>query len=502
MLVRRRGFVEDKEFNMSEIDIVDTTYRDANASQWGEKMNTAMMYKIAPMMNRAGFRALDATAISHFEYAVRYLRENPWERMRLLSKVITSAPLGLMMLGNSLSLFRYVGGPIIGTWLERLAANGLRRVQLMEASNIMEDMAETVQYAKNVGIESVVALVYSHSEVHTDEYYAQKTRDAVKINPDVIYFKDPGGLITPERTLTLIPTIQKNLNGLPLEFHSHCTTGLAPLCYLEAMKLGVKTFHTSISPLANGPSQPSTENFLRNAQYLDYSSKVDWEALDAIAAHFREIAKAEGLPVGSPVEYELYQFEHQVPGGVISNLKRQLAQLGAEHRLDEVLEETLLVRKELGYPIMVTPFSQFVVTQASVNVMHGERYKMITDEVIKFALGQYGKQIKPVDENLMDRIQSLPGTKELINWERPQTSIEDIRREMGSHLSDDELLLLVLAPEDDFKAMQAAGPIKTEYSGASKPLAAFIKELTKHKKSTYISIQKDNFSLTLRKAAK
>jgi oxaloacetate decarboxylase alpha subunit len=487
---------------MSQINIVDTSYRDANASQWGEKMNTAMMYKIAPMMNRAGFKALDATAISHFEYAVRYLRENPWERMKLLSKVINSAPLGLMMLGNSLHLFRYTMGPIMGTWMERLAANGIRRVQVMEASNIMEDMAETVQFAKKVGIETVVALVYSHSEVHTDEYYAQKTREAVKINPDVIYFKDPGGLITPERTVTLIPAIQKNLNGLPLEYHSHCTTGLAPLCYLEAMKLGVETFHTSISPLATGPSQPSTENFLRNAQHLGYSSNVDWEALEAIAAHFKSIAEKEGLPIGAPLEYEVYQFEHQVPGGVISNLKRQLAQLGAEDRLGEVLEETILVRKELGYPIMVTPFSQFVVTQASLNVMQGERYKAITDEVIKFALGHYGKQVKPVDENLMDKIHSLSRTKEFINWERPRTSIEDIRSEMGSGLSDDELLLLVLAPEEDFKAMKAAGPIRTEYSSEAKPLAGFIKELMKRKKSTYISIQKENFSLTLRKTAK
>jgi len=484
---------------MSELNIVDTTYRDANASQWGEKMSTAMMYKIAPMMNHAGFKALDATAVSHFEYAVRYLKENPWERMRLLSKVITSAPLSMMMLGNSLSLFRYIGGPIIGTWLERMAANGIKRVQLMEASNIMEDLAETVRYARNVGIASVVALVYSHSEVHTDEYYAQKTRDAVKIKPDVIYFKDPGGLITPERTLTLIPEIQKNLNGIPLEFHSHCTTGLAPLCYLEALKLGVETFHTSISPLANGPSQPSTEGFLRNAHHLGYPSSMDWEALDAIEDHFTVIAKAEGLPVGRPVEYDLYQFEHQVPGGVISNLKRQLSQLGAEHRLDEILEETVQVRKDVGYPIMVTPFSQFVVTQASVNVIQGERYKTITDEIIKFALGQYGKQIKPVDGNLMDRIQGLPSTREFMNWERPRTSIEDIRREMGTGFTDEDLLLLVLVPEDDFKAMKAAGPINTVYSGAGKPLSAFIKELTRHKKAAFVRIQKEDFSLTLKK---
>jgi oxaloacetate decarboxylase alpha subunit len=485
---------------MSEIDIVDTSYRDANASQWGEKMNTAMMYHIAPMMNRAGFKALDATAISHFEYAVRYLHENPWERMRLLSKVITRVPLGMMMLGNSLSIFRYTMGPIMGTWMERLAANGIKRVKLMESSNNMGEMAETVQYGKNVGIEVAVALVYSHSEVHTDEYYAKRTRDAVKLNPDMIYLKDPGGLITPERIRTIVPAIQKNLNGLPLELHSHCTTGLAPLCYLEAMKLGVNTFHTSISPLANGPSQPSTENFLRNAHHLGYSSNVDWQALESIAAHFRGIAKAEGLPMGAPVEYDVFQFEHQVPGGVISNLKRQLGQLGAEHRIGEVLEETVLVRKELGYPIMVTPFSQFVVTQASINVMQGERYKTISDEIIKFALGHYGKQIKPVDENLMDKIHSLPRTKDFIEWEAPRTSIEDIAHQMGANLSEDELLLLVLVQEDDLNAMRAAGPIKTEYSGESKPLAAFIKELMKRKKSTYISIEKENFSLTLRKS--
>ncbi|MEE8394986.1 MAG: hypothetical protein V3S29_02955, partial [bacterium] len=248
---------------MSEINLVDTTYRDGNASLWGEKMTTAMMCQIAPAMNNAGFQALDATAISHFEYAVRYLRENPWERMRLLSGVITSAPLSMMMLGTSLNLFRYIMGPVMKTWMERLAANGIGRVQMMEPSNNMAPMAEAAGYAKDAGLQLVLALVFSHSEVHTDDHYAQRTRDAAKLKPDVIYLKDPGGLITPERTKTLIPAIQKNLGGAALEFHGHCTVGLAPLCYLEAAKLGVKTFHTAVSPLANGPSQPAAENFLR-----------------------------------------------------------------------------------------------------------------------------------------------------------------------------------------------------------------------------------------------
>jgi pyruvate/oxaloacetate carboxyltransferase len=268
------------------------------------------------------------------------------------------------------------------------------------------------------------------------------------------------------------------------------------------MKLGVETFHTAISPLANGPSQPSTENTLRNARHMGYSSHVDEKALEAIAAHFEGVAKREGLPTGVPLEYDLYQYEHQVPGGVISNMKRQLAQLSFENRLEEVLEETVLVRRELGYPIMVTPFSQFVVTQASLNVVQGERYKTITDEVVKFALGHYGEQASPVDQDLMDRISSLPRTKEFINWKPEQVSIEDLRREIGNDLSDDDLLLLVLCREEDFKAMRAAGPIETEYSGAGKPLVTFIKELMKRKNSTYIRIQKEDFSLTLRKSTR
>lgn len=484
---------------MSAIRIVDTTLRDGNASLWGEKMTTAMMLEAAPLMNRAGFSALDATAISHFEYAVRYLREDPWERMRLLSKIITAAPLGLMMLGTSLNLFRTIMGPIMGTWMQRMKANGIGRVQIMESSNNMADLAEAARYAKEAGLELGVALIYTHSEVHTDEHFAQRARDALRLAPDMVYLKDPGGLLTPERTKTIVPALLRELDGCAFEFHSHCTTGLAPLCYLEAAKLGVRTFHTAASPLANGPSQPATETFLANARHLGFPYEVDLPAIEAIAAHFRDVAKAEGLPHGAPVEYDAFQFEHQVPGGVISNLKRQLGQLGVAHRLDEILEETVRVRKELGYPIMVTPFSQFVVTQATVNVIQNERYRTISDEVIRFALGQYGKQVRPVDANLLDRIHSLPRTKDLVAGERPRTSIDDLRRQVGAAMSDDDLLLLALVSQEDFSAMRAAGPIKTQYSAAGKPLAAFIRELVKQKNASFISVQREDFSLVLRR---
>lgn len=484
---------------MNEIQIVDTSWRDANASQLGEKMDTAMMYKIAPVMNRARFDVMDATSVSHFEYAVRYLRENPWERMRILSKLLPDTPLSFMMLGSTLHLFKITPGPVMSLWFENLAACGLARVTLMEPANDMENMAPAVRYAQNAGLKVIAAVIYSHSPYHTDEYYAQKTRDAVRIKPDAVYLKDPGGLLTPDRVRTLVPTMQKNLDGYPLEIHSHCTTGLAPLCYVEALKLGVKTFHTAISPLANGPSQPSTEAFLKNARLLGYTSRVNEEVLPLIAAHYREVAKNENFPLGAPVEFDLFQYEHQVPGGVISNLKRQLADIKFDHRLQEVLEECVRVRKELGYPIMVTPFSQFVVTQASLNVIQGERYKTITDEVIQCALGHYGQPPAPVAAEVLDRIHNLPRTKDLLKWERPQITVEELRREIGPGYSDEELLLLILVSEKDLQTMRQAGPIKTEYSGAGKPLADFLKELSKRKNARYICIQKGDFSLTVKK---
>ena len=484
---------------MKDIYFVDVTLRDAHQSLWGDKMTIPMAYQIAPEMNRAGFKAMDITGPGYFSYSLRYLREDPWERIRLISKAVPDTTLACMMLGTSLSIFSFIRGPIMSVWMERLAANGIKRVQLLEASNNMEDLSENVEYAKNAGLQVVLPLVYSHSPIHTDEYYAERTRNALELEPDIIYLKDSGGLLTPERTRTLIPVMLQNIDDIPFEIHSHCTTGLGPHNYLEAMRLGVTTFHTASSPLANGPSLPSIEHISENARFLGYSSHLDKKALEAIATHFEHVAQMEGFPKGSPVLFDLSQYEHQIPGGVISNLIRQLSELGFEDRLDEVLTEVIQVRKDLGYPIMVTPVSQFVVTQASLNVTQGERYKSVIDEVIQFALGHYGKQPVPVDTNIMDRINELPRTKELRHWEPPITRIEDLRRTFGSDLSDDDLLLMLLSSKEDLKAMRAKGPAKTEYSSVNKPLVAFIKELMKQKKPAHIHIQKENFSLTLRK---
>jgi oxaloacetate decarboxylase alpha subunit len=486
---------------MKEVYFVDTTFRDGHASLWAEGMTTGMMLPVAPKMDQIGFQSMELIATSHFLKCVRELHEDPWERIQLISKRITKTPLTLMML-HSITAFDLSPFSVIKLWMERIAANGIKRVQLMDSSNDLSfRVPECVQFAKEVGLEVSMALIYSYSPRHTDEHYAQRTRDAVKLNVDVIYLKDSGGLLTPDRVQSLIPAILKNSNGIPVELHSHCTTGLAPLVYLEAVKLGIRIIHTAIPPLANASSQPSVLNIAKNLRFLGYTPAIDEEAIEPISDHFRYISKREGLPMGAPIEYDFYQYIHQVPGGVISNLKHQLSGIRMGHRLEEVLEETIRVRKDLGYPIMVTPFSQFVVSQAAMNVMLGERYKQVSDEVIKYTLGFWGKEASSlVDPNFKDRILSLPRAKELSTWEIPQPSINEVRQKLGGPgISDDKLLLRFMVQEEEIRTMRSmGGPVK-EYFTAKNPVIALIHELLALKDSNYIRIQKGDFTLTLQR---
>jgi pyruvate/oxaloacetate carboxyltransferase len=336
----------------------------------------------------------------------------------------------------------------------------------------MDRFVYFARIAKAEGASVITTVGYSLSPAHTDEYWGRKagliaeTKDFV----DAIMIEDGGGLLMPEATRRLISAIQKNCDGIPIEFHAHCNSGLAPLCYLEAVKLGVTTVHTAVSPLANGTSLPSAETVLRNLRHLGFTSDLDEDALAEVSDHFRKIAENEGLPMGVPAEYDLFHFEHQVPGGMMTNFTRQLREVKMEDRLDEILEEIVRVRKELGYPVMGTPFSQIVGVQAMENVISGKRYGRITDEVIKYSLGYYGELIAPMDQNVLDKIMSLPRRKEFLDWESDgyDKSIEELRAENGLELSDDELLLKILIPG---KAVKPGGSKKSAKSPEPKPSA-------------------------------
>jgi oxaloacetate decarboxylase alpha subunit len=484
------------------VQFVDTTFRDGHASLWAEAMTTGMMLPVASQMDAAGFQHMEIIATSHFKKCVRELREDPWERIRLLAKRITNTPLTIMM-GHSVTAFDLSPFSVIKLFLERVAACGIRRVELMDAANDMSfRVPECVAFARQAGLKISIPLIYSHSPRHTDEYYAQRTRDAAKLKPDTIYLKDSGGLLTPERTRTVVRAVLDNAGGIPVELHSHCTTGLAPLCYLEAVKAGIRTLHTALPPLANGSSQPSLFNVARNLRILGYAPSLNEQELMPVSQHFTCIAQKENLALGAPLEYDEYQYVHQVPGGVISNLKHQLAKMRMEARLEEVLSEIVQVKKDLGYPIMVTPFSQFVASQAAINILTGERYKQVTEEVILYTLGFWGKQAAAaVDPNVADRILQMPRAKELAGWEPPQPSIEELRRKLGgSAISDDELLLRFMGAEEKELQVLRAAPAVKEYVPSPSTLAAFIHDLLS-KDLDHVHIQNGDLLISMSKHA-
>ncbi len=486
---------------MTEIKFVDTTLRDGQASLWAENMRTGMMLLVAERLDNAGFQAIEVMASSHLKKCVRELREDPFERIRLLARKITKTT--LRALGSArISAFELTPDSIIELWYERMLAAGIRQLRIIDPANDSANWRKSVERAKRVGLGTIVNLTFSVSPKHTDEYYARKAREAAALDPDFVCLKDPGGLLTPERTAVLVRVIQQHAPGTPLDLHVHCTTGLGPLCALAAIKSGVASIDTALPPLANASSNPSVFNVAQNARALGYSSLIDEEPVLSAAQDLDFIAKREGFPIGAPVEYDYSQYVHQVPGGMISNLRHQLKNLGMLHRLDEVLEETVRVRADLGYPIMVTPFSQFVGSQAAINVIQGERYGQVTDQVIQYALGHWGEEAADeVDPNIRDKLLDLPRAREFARWHPPQPSLEEVRDKLdGPGVSDDELLMRYVVGKDDVEAMRAAGSPR-EYTGARNPLLTLLQDLTRRTECRQIYIRKDAFSVTLEKRA-
>jgi len=463
------------------IQLVDVTLRDAHQCLWATRMTTAMMAELAPRLDRAGFEAIDLVGGAVFDVCVRYLREDPWERMRIVSGWVKDTPLIVMTRGQSLFTFEFFADDIVELTAERIFANGIRYHTPYDALNDMRNMEVPVRAARKVGLYTVGGVVYTVSPVHTDDYYARKTRELVTLGVDAVFIKDPSGLLTPERAATVVPAIKAACVGLPLHLHSHCLTGLAPYTALRAIELGVDVVHTATSTLANGASHPATESLVDNARRSGFTIPVDLAPVAEVAERLNYIARRENKPVGKIAEHDAFHYEHQMPGGMVSNLKSQLATLGIAHRLPEVLEESARVRCELGYPIIVSPFAQFVMTQAVLNVMGKERYGTVPDEVRKYVLGYYGEIAGSIDPNLYDRIANGAEPARGRPGDLLEPAIPKLRRERGPFASDDDLLLAAFYPRSEFDALKAAGQIATEYPLGRTPLITLVKEIAQRR---------------------
>ncbi|HWH77488.1 MAG TPA: hypothetical protein VNT76_08955 [Candidatus Binatus sp.] len=482
---------------MNEIHFVDTTVRDGSLSLWALGMRTGAMLAIAAEMDRCGFESMEFFGFAGYIKYVKEHKENPWDWMGLGAKKFSRTRLRYH--GGLASGFEKIPRSVRLLMIERVVAHGITLTRSSDPWNDYDAAAVEIAALQELGMEVIVNVIYSVSPRHTDDYFATRARQAAAIKPYRICFKDVAGLLTPERTRTLIPLIKQNIGDIPLEFHAHCNNGMAPFNYLEALKLGVDILHTAIPPLANGSGQPSIFNVAQNAAALGFTPLVDLAAVEPVANHFRFIGKMEGLPVGAPREYDHTQYLHQVPGGMISNLRFQLRALGMENKLQETLEECGRVRAEFGYPIMVTPLAQFVGSQAAINVITGERYKEVTDQAIQYALGHWGKEAPSVmDADVKDKILNRPRAKEWQNWSPPDLTLQEVRKKFAAGVSDEELVLRVIAGDAAVETMLATGAPK-EYLSVTHPLVRLIGELGKRKDCSQVFIEKKGFTLQLAK---
>jgi oxaloacetate decarboxylase alpha subunit len=337
------------------------------------------------------------------------------------------------------------------------------------------------------------------SPVHSDEYFADKAAKlAACPDIDTILLYDTAGVLDGDRLRTLVPAISSGARGKPIEFHSNNLLGQSTKSYVNAIELGVSILHTASRPMANGPSVPSTEIMVRNIELLGHTHGIDKSLLPPVAEHFEKIGKAAGLPVNQFAEYNVLSLQHQIPGGMMGTLKAQLAQHGMSHRLDEVLLETACVRRELGYPGMATPFSQLVGIQSVLNVVSGERYKIVPDEVIKYAAGHYGESVAPIEANVRDKIMSAQNSRDVIAHPPEQPTIQELRKRYGTQ-DDDELILRALVPEADLQRMRAAGPIKTEFPLLSSTQLEEAAHLIRVAQTPLVQYAAQGFSLELRR---
>lgn len=488
---------------MAEVRLVETSLRDGNQSLWGATgINTAMTLAIAPALDRAGFKAIDFTTSTHMGVAVRYTREDPWERIRLMAEATPNTPLQFMSTGFRFIAWDTASPEFMELAFRALARNGIRRFCIADPMNDVEAQLACARMVKRAGGEFVIAaLVYTLSPIHDDAHYVENARRlAACADVDALYVKDPGGLLMPQRARSLLPAIRAVTAGKELELHSHCTIGLAELAYMEAPELGVCTLQCASGAAADGTSNPHSGRVVANLRALGHQVQVDDEALAEVNAYFTRLARAEGLPAGAPRPFDAAYLRHQLPGGVVGTMRRHLAEARLSHLEEQVIGELARVREELGWPIVMTPFAQMILTMAVMNVTGKERYAVIPDEVIRYALGRFGRPNVPIDAAVMDRIMSLPRTREILA-EPPPPSVAELRRRLGAHLSDEELLLRATMPANLVDAMQASGPAPREYDPALRPVLKLVRELCARRDLAEVLVQKAGFRLHLRSDA-
>ncbi|ADG13068.1 oxaloacetate decarboxylase alpha subunit [Methanocaldococcus infernus ME] len=446
------------------VKIVDTTFRDAQQSLIATRMRTEDMLPIAEKMDEVGFFAMEVWGGATFDACIRYLNEDPWERLRALKKKIQNTPLMMLLRGQNLVGYRHYPDDIVEKFVIKAYENGIDIFRIFDALNDIRNMETAIKTAKRIGAEVQGTICYTISPVHTIEGYIELAKKLEELGCDYIAIKDMAGLLTPYEGYELVKRLKEEVS-LPIDIHSHCTSGLAPMTYLKAVEAGADIIDCAISPFAMGTSHPPTETMVVAFKGTKYDTGLDLKLLNEIRDYFIKIREKYKLLISPHSQIvDARVLVYQIPGGMLSNLISQLKEQGALDKFEEVLKEVPRVRKDLGYPPLVTPTSQIVGTQAVLNVLTEERYKIITNEVANYVKGLYGKPPAPINPELLKRVLD-EGEKPITcrpadllkpEWEKVKKEAE----EKGIVKKEEDILTYALFPQIAVKFLR--GELKAE----------------------------------------
>ena len=435
-----------------KIKIMETVLRDGHQSILATRMRTRHMVPALEALDAVGFESLECWGGATFDSAIRFLDEDPWERLRTLKAHVKRTPLQMLLRGQNLLGYRNYADDVVHDFVHKSVENGIDRIRIFDALNDTRNVEAAVRFTKEAGGHAQGAMVYTISPVHTNENFLKVAEEFVQMGVDSLCIKDMSGLLAPYDAQSLVESLKARFD-LPIELHAHFTCGLASMTYVKAAEAGIDIIDTALSPFAHATSQPATETMVDTFRGTPFDTGLDLEALEATATYFRgvkkEIMEEFGIPEATDVLPEVRRY--QIPGGMLSNTRNQLREMGMEDRFFDVLNEMPHVREDLGYPPLVTPTSQMVGTMAMMNVMMGSRYKMVPNEIKDLVRGRYGRLPGTISDDIRKLI---IGDEEPITH-RPADELvpqmDAIREELASRkfvgLTEEDVLSYAIFPE-------------------------------------------------------
>ena len=428
---------------MAKVGITETVCRDAHQSLIATRMTTEEMLPALPMLDKIGYHSLEVWGGATFDACLRFLNEDPWERLRKIRAAAPKTKLQMLFRGQNILGYRHYADDIVEYFVQKSVANGIDIIRIFDALNDVRNLQTAINATKKEKGHVQAAISYTISPVHNNEFFVKLAKEYENCGADSICIKDMAGLLTPYNAFELVSALKKAVK-IPIQLHTHYTSGVASMTYLKAIEAGVDVVDCALSPLAMGTSQPPTEPLVETLKGTKYDTGLDLDALTEVSDYFKPLREkylASGLMNTKVLGVDINTLKYQVPGGMLSNLVSQLKQQGKEDKFDEVLKEIPRVRKDLGYLPLVTPTSQIVGTQAVLNVIMGERYKMVSNETKGICRGEYGRTPVPIDEEFRKKI---IGNEKAITC-RPadllKPELDKMRKECAEWIEQDEDVL-------------------------------------------------------------